>query len=341
MKQSKAIARPAGKVINTHKRIDFGKLLSLLPVDISLSMAKMLAKSRPLEVYPGWYFGVAEHNPSGMVRLRRAIWAHCRKNQVQKPIVMKWYDGLSINVYLGNDASRCLFIDGCIEPNEFTFLGKVIESGMVFIDGGANDGLYTLFASRCVGQTGAVLAIEPSSREFKRLQANLQLNHLTNVRPLQIALSNRNGSATLQIAGYEHEGQNTLGKFAHEGIECKGTEQTILKRLDDLASEEKLTRVDIIKLDIEGAEFLALEGAEHIFTTFRPLLLLELSDEALRCQGSSAAEMLARLKSWDYAIYAFDSASGELAMAREGEKLSDNIVAAHPDRTWRGLNDNP
>jgi hypothetical protein len=93
----------------------------------------------------------------------------------------------------------------------------------------------------------------------------------------------------------------------------------------------------VIKLDVEGAEFAVLQGARHTLTSSRPLLLLELSDDALREQQSSAAEVLGLLGSLGYDVFTFDPASGRPARAAGGARLSPNVVAAHPDRTWRAL----
>ncbi len=308
-----------------------------LPTSVLLVLAKILAPRRSLEPYPGWYFAAGESDPEAPVRLRSAVWKTCNSRKMERPIVMSWYDGIRVYVYLGNDVSRCLFIVGCIEPNEFAFLDSVIEPGMVFVDAGANDGLYSLFASRRVGAEGAVLAIEPSDREFKRLQANIRLNALTNVRTRQVALSNRNGQGTLRIAGYEHEGHNTLGAFLHASVECVRTEQVVLQQLDDLLDQEGLQCVSLIKLDVEGAECSAFEGARRTLTTSRPLLLLELSDAALRCQGSSDEKVLALLRTFDYDIYTFDKASGRPVKAHRHSELSHNVVAVHRGRTWGAL----
>lgn len=249
---------------------------------------------------------------------------------------MDWYNGTRAYVYLGNDISRCLFVGGCIDPNEFAFLDRVMEPGMLFIDVGANDGLYTLFAAPRVG---AVVAVEPSRREFERLRANLELNGLTNVLARQIALSDQPGEGTLSVGGYEHEGQNTLGGFSYIGVELGYTEKVTLKRLDDFLEEEGLKNIDIIKLDIEGAEFSVLNGARQTLAKSRPLLLLELSDAALQRQGSTSAEVVALLRSLGYETYTFDESSGRPVKTTNHSKFSNNIIAAHPGRSWKGLND--
>ena len=302
-----------------------------------LRLAKAMAWTRPLKPYPGWHFGVDEEPElKGKVKFRLAIWDYFNRYRLQRPIIMDWYNGSRTYVYIGNDISRCLFVGGCIDPNEFAFLDRVIDPGMVFIDVGANDGLYTLFAAPRVG---TVLAIEPSSREFERLRANIELNRLRNVIALQVALSDLPGEGTLCVGGYEHEGQNTLGEFSYVGVELGYKEKVELKRLDDLVDQAGLKNVDIIKLDLEGAEFSVLRGAMRTMTVFRPLLLLELSDVALKRQGSTAGEVVSLLQSLGYEIYTFDETSGKPVKAADYSKLSHNIVAAHPVRNWVGLND--
>jgi hypothetical protein len=112
--------------------------------------ARSLAVVRPLVPYAGWTFGADFDNPDLAFRMRRQIWEYCNERKLEVPFVFDWYDGLRLNLYLGNDLSRQLFIAGCVEPNEFAFLAQILCPGMVFIDAGANDGLFTLFASRRV-----------------------------------------------------------------------------------------------------------------------------------------------------------------------------------------------
>ncbi len=302
-----------------------------------LRLAQAVAWTRPLEPYPGWYFGIEEEpEPRGKVKFRLQIWDYFNRYRLQRPIIMDWYNGTRTYVYIGNDTSRCLYVGGSIDPNEFAFLNRVLEPGMVFIDVGANEGLYTLFAAPRVG---SVLAIEPSSREFERLRANIELNRLTNVNAVKVALSDQPGEATLFVGGYEHEGQNTLGEFSYVGVELGYKEKVELKRLDDLVEQEGLKSVDVIKLDLEGAEFSVLSGAMKTMAAFRPLMLIELSDDALKRQGSSAAELISLLQSLGYEIFSFEETSGKPVKAVEYLKLSNNIVAAHPSRTYVGLND--
>jgi FkbM family methyltransferase len=272
-----------------------------------------------------------------MERLRLALWQYCHARRMERPIRMSWGRALQIYVYLGNDASRCLFVGGCIEPNEFAFLGGCLEPGMVFVDVGANEGIFTLFAAERVTGGGSVLAVEPSRREFERLQANLRLNALQNVRTSRLGLSNASGEGVLHVAGYPHEGHNTLGGFVYGSVTPSHTEAVVLERLDDLVEAEGFGRVDVLKLDAEGAEYAVLEGARRTLAQHRPLLLLELSDAALQRQGRSVAAILGLLREAQYDLYTFDVASGRPVPAAPGRPLSPNVVAAPRGCPWPGL----
>src|SRR5689334_6531697 len=81
-------------------------------------LAPLLAQIRPLKPYSGWYFGIAEDNAGWPAHVRAAVWRFCREQRLQPRAVLNWHYGLRVNAYLGNDMSRCLYIGGCIEPNE-------------------------------------------------------------------------------------------------------------------------------------------------------------------------------------------------------------------------------
>lgn len=291
-----------------------------------LLVARCLAKLRPLGVYPGWYFSVAETSQRALVKLRQAIWNTCHERRLQKPIVFRWYDRSKINLYLGNDVSRPTYIGGCIEPNEFAFIGSVLKPGMVMIDIGANDGLFTVFAAKRVGKKGRVFAFEPSTREFARLKANIALNRLRNVTAVPKALSNISGSTQLKISEYGHEGQNTLGDFAH-AVKQAGIQMVEVCRLDEWLRGQDICRLDLIKIDVEGAEHKVLQGGQETIRKFKPIILVELLDKALQYQGSSAGQVIQFLLDLNYRIYDFSLGSGK-PVPSDFRTHSDNIVAS-------------
>ena len=284
-----------------------------------------LAYLRPLIPYPGYKFDSDWNNPDLAFRMRRKVWTWCLEHRFELTVEFFWHLGLHLRLHLANDLSKQLFVAGCFDPNEFAFLHRVLKPGMTFLDAGANEGLYTVFASRCVGETGRVLAFEPSAREFARLEGNIAVNGLRNVKLYSAALADQDAGASLLIAASEHSGQNTLGAFSHDGVAEASREQVAVRRLDILLAEEGLRGLDVLKIDVEGAETRLLSGAMETLRRFRPALLLEINEAALWKQGSSAAELVGLLESLDYKTIAFEETTG-LPAPCEGKTREGNIL---------------
>ncbi len=265
----------------------------------------LFASRAKIEPYPGWILGKKESGPGVLLKLRRRLW-----KLLKTPCLIRWVGGLRIYIYPGNEITRAIFLTGRYEPNEFAFLDKTLKPGMTFIDAGANTGLYTLFGAKKVGDHGTVLAIEPSDREFQRLEKHIDINALTNVRPVKVAISNCSGEVELLVATEEKSGHNTLGAFGYDSVKAQGKEWVHVERLDDVVKQAGLKRVDLIKMDIEGAEFFALQGAAEVLNQFHPIVLLELSDKSLKNQGCSSEQVWNFLTQMGYRIYGFGDDTG-------------------------------
>ncbi|WP_421999561.1 FkbM family methyltransferase [Reyranella sp.] len=284
-------------------------------------------RGRP-RLFPGWTFACEYFVERRWMALRRgALWEFALERQLVFPLTVAWYGGTRVEVTLGNDQSLCLFVAGSFEPNEFAFLDRVVRPGMTFVDIGANEGLFTLFASRRVGRQGRVVSVEPSSRERASLEANLRRNGIGNVTVVPHALADRPGSARLQIAARLHGGHNTLGAFTYDDVDAVAVEEVAVETLDALAARLALGKVDVIKIDVEGAEVKVLSGGRALLAAHRPILLIEANDGALKGQGASTDALLATLRELGYRIEVFSDSTGEVVpMAPDGSP-SANIVA--------------
>jgi FkbM family methyltransferase len=251
---------------------------------------------------------------------------------------MPWFTGLRIYAYPNDEINRSIFLTGCYEPSGFYILGRLLKPHMTFVDVGANLGLYTLFAAQRIGHHGLVVAIEPSRREFHRLRSNVEANGLRNVCLLQMAVSNYPREADLLIAEEQKAGHNTLGAFGYP-TKMQSIEQVNVETLDRIVCRESLRRVDVVKMDIEGAEFCALLGASETLAKFHPALFLELSDRTLQHQGASSRQVWDFLVEREYRIYVFDGATGLPAPAQPRDYFdAENIIAIHkssgPTAPW-------
>jgi FkbM family methyltransferase len=314
--------------------------LRILPVDATLiksaseeeltRLAESIAILRPLVPYPRWRTDADLNNPDLTFQLRRWLWQHFNDRKQAAPVIVPWHGGTRLRLFLGNDISAQIYIAGCMEPNEFAFLDRILQPGMTFLDVGANDGIYAVFAASRVGTDGTVWAFEPSAREVARLQFNLDLNHLS-VRVFPIALADVSGQANLTVAGYEHEAHNTLGAFAYQGIEAKGAETVVVRQLDAVIQDNPVPRIDVIKLDVEGAELRVLRGAILTLERYRPYLLFEVSEKSLHHQNSTREELLTLLQSQRFRLYSFDPLTG-LPMAASPGVYSDNMIAVPAEK---------
>lgn len=297
-------------------------------------MAKLAARPRGMGPYPGWHCGIDYYGNALGPRFRTAIWKYCNERDLESPVRMRFHAGLRVYTYIGNDLSKCLFVGGCYEPNEFAFLDEILQPGMSFVDVGANEGLYTVFAAAKVGMGGRVLALEPSRREYARLTDNVRLNELRNVKALRIAASDFNGKARLRVAGYEHEGHNTLGELGQE-VEFSREEEVQARRLDDVLAEEGVEKVDVVKIDVEGAEEAVIRGMAETLARHRPMMLMEVFDRALRAQGSSAKSLIDLLRSRGYRIFVFSDQDGRPVPLQRAPRESENVLALTEDRMER------
>jgi FkbM family methyltransferase len=314
---------------------NMGRWLIVRAPAIGAAYAAILAPGVPrLEPRPGWVFAQEYYDERRWLACRRgALWEAAREKDLAVPLTIRWHGGTTVDITLGNDNSLCLYVCGSFEPNEFAFVDRVLKPGMVFIDVGANDGYYTLFAARRVGPTGKVIAIEPSSRERAHLQRNLGRNGLDSVHVVSAALGAKAGVVDLHLAHGVHAGHNTLGEFAHDDVERASSERVPLETLDSVVARHGLRRVDLVKIDVEGGEAGVIAGACTVLSSMRPMLLMELNDRALHAQRQSAAALLRTLRQdLGYEILVFSHTSGLVEHVAAGSALSANIVAVPKER---------
>lgn len=100
----------------------------------------------------------------------------------------KLQNGVKIRLHFDSQLSRLIYCEG-FELQERKFLNAFLRPGDIFVDIGANIGLFSLIAARCVGKNGHVYAFEPTAKIYQRLIENVNLNHFKNISYFQLALS--------------------------------------------------------------------------------------------------------------------------------------------------------
>jgi FkbM family methyltransferase len=207
-----------------------------------------------------------------------------------RPCLVYWRDGAWIHRYRGARIPHAQ-LGRAAPPDVFTayarkivFHGYTPREGDVVFDVGAGIGAETLLFSRLVGRAGRVVSIEAHPRTQRRLVDLCKANELVNVTPLQVAASDFDGGAT--ISDLANHLRNTMLDSEADGIEVPA------RRLDTLATELRVVRIDLLKMNIEGAELTALRGlgsmlanTRHVCIACHDFLADESGAEKLRTKG--------------------------------------------------------
>jgi FkbM family methyltransferase len=188
--------------------------------------------------------------------------------------------------------AREVFFTGNFEPPVTRVIRRLVDRGGTFVDVGANWGYFTLMMAEHVGPTGRVVAIEADPRIHAILERNAALNDLPQVRVVHAAAADE--STLLALIGFnEHEDHWGTSRIAG-GTGGTGVSYEVPARsLDDLLDELGVNSVDLIKIDIEGAEGLALAGMSAGLDRGRyARILLELHPTLLAEHDTSLAAIV-------------------------------------------------
>lgn len=179
--------------------------------------------------------------------------------------------GIKIRTRIGNGEGLFCAVAGTdYEPEMRWFLSQM-KQGHVFVDVGANVGIYSLHASRLLGAAEKIFAFEPTPQTHNILLENIRINQIQNIKCLPLALSNRIGHLSL-IEG-DRPASNS---FADEGTNIRKEEAlTQATTLNSFCEEHGVTRIDFLKADIEGGKQALFQGAKESLVRFKPTILFE------------------------------------------------------------------
>jgi FkbM family methyltransferase len=187
------------------------------------------------------------------------------------------------------------------ENENFEFLKQHCKPGAVVIDIGAHIGLFSVVASKIVGENGKVYAFEPSPTTYAFLQKTIQLNKANNViETFQKAVSSAAGTTKFYISDDVIANSNSLVSYL-EDRELKGID-ILLTTVDVFAEEKKIKQLSFIKIDVEGAEYDTLRGAERILKTLRPYCMVGIHPEAIQAKGDTVEGIYNFIKECNYRI---------------------------------------
>jgi FkbM family methyltransferase len=179
---------------------------------------------------------------------------------------------------------------GSYEYDKQRALQRELKVGQVVYDIGANVGFYSLLASVLVGEAGHVYSFEPSPDNLRELRRHLELNHIENCTVVAAAVSSTNGEGA-----FDPSCDRCTGHLA-----ATGAFQVRTLALDEVIQNDGMRPPELMKIDIEGAEYECLKGATKIIQKFNPVIFLATHGSEVH---SACLELLAE---WGYRFQSLD-----------------------------------
>jgi FkbM family methyltransferase len=184
---------------------------------------------------------------------------------------------------------------GSWEPGAGRLLRSLLRPGMNAIDVGANIGYFTLLMARAVGEMGRVLAVEAGPETFQILRANIELGRCTNVESLPVAAGCEPGMVSITSNPFNHGGSTALR--AVDGWRSTPVQAVAL---DDVLDPG--VPVDVIKIDIEGMDHVAVQGLSRTIERWKPVILVEFNPGWLDTRGDRPKEILRDYRDRGYLV---------------------------------------
>ncbi|MGR7995866.1 MULTISPECIES: FkbM family methyltransferase [unclassified Xanthobacter] len=211
-----------------------------------------------------------------------------------------------------------------VEP-ELKYIDKFVHTGDIFVDVGANIGLFTL---KMAPRAGRIVAVEPGKEAGDLLVQNVGLNGFKNVTLVRKGLADAAGRASLFHNPVGDDPQ--AFSLVNDGAATEA-EEVEITTLDQLVADLSLPRVDVIKIDVEGAEQRVLAGGMATISTHHPLIIFEMNCPALLSSGGDPAAPWNTLAELGY-TFARLQWDGTLQPLPTRPTDFCNIVARHPSR---------
>jgi FkbM family methyltransferase len=193
--------------------------------------------------------------------------------------------GVRFECDLKDKVTREIYYTG-FSNRDCRILKGLVKPGQVILDAGANVGYFSLLCAKWLRGRGTVHSFEPFPETGQRFERNLELNPA--IRQLvhihRVALSDSTGTMGMTVPDEGNKGCNFLSS--------SGTVRVDATTLDSFCKEERLTRVDLVKVDVEGSELALVRGAEQSIRRFRPILMIEVNPSALARFGQTAAGLI-------------------------------------------------
>ncbi|MCK4829007.1 FkbM family methyltransferase, partial [bacterium] len=210
----------------------------------------------------------------------------------------------NLKVYLNLEDQRFLAVGNELTRGEIDkILSLFISEEDTFVDVGANQGSYSLIATKILGESGSIVSIEPQPQLAANIKKSLEINSICKFEVHQMAVGDTDGTLDLIIP---RSSSGAAGLYReHSGIDGCTKLKVPVRRFDDSIDWKNFSGSVFVKLDIEGAELAFLKGAQKMMSTHKPLLFMEINPVALTASETSKEELVTTLQNIGYTHYRY------------------------------------
>jgi FkbM family methyltransferase len=221
---------------------------------------------------------------------------------------------------LDSPVARCIVETRRYEPHVTAAIRQVLKPGMVFVDVGANFGYHSLTAAREVGSAGKVHCFEPNPYFCKLLYLSGKVNGFENLEIYPVAVADRK----MNVIYDDTYGNGRISQFDANLESAPDRFVVRAWTLDDVLRDE--SSIDLIKMDVEGAEHLVILGAKNVLQTHRPVIISEFSPAGLRnVSGVSGQDFLQQLVDNRYEISVLEADGGLTGYGLDGRRVIQRL----------------
>jgi len=220
------------------------------------------------------------------------------------------------------------------ERAEWMYYIRYLKPGMTVFDVGANLGMVTQLFATFVGSSGSVHAFEPSSETFDKLSTVCEFSSLKNVKLNNIAVSDKVGSAEFHIYDADHASWNSLANrpLQDYGIDVQPDKVDVIPTttIDVYCQEHQIDTIDLLKVDVEGAEFDVLKGANEMLRQKRVKCCLFEFGQTTFDMGHQPSEIIEYANSVGYRITNVVAGAPAFPIARDTHRAAFAMNIARP-----------
>ncbi len=253
----------------------------------------------------------------------------------QRPVILTDSCGIKFVNYPWDKTPLEKLISRRIYQEEIAAMKKLIKPGDLIFDVGANVGFMSCFLAQLTGGNGQVYAFEPVRETFYQLKENLALNRAENVCPHRLAIFKDKKNITMNLFAQTNSGWNSLGKPRFKELAPISEEEAPADTLDNFCADNKIDKINFLKIDVEGFEKYVLLGARQLLQNKRiEYLAFEISEIPLKGSGVKPKEVFDILKSCSYQSYQFDRKQNKFeGPIDDSQEFLKNYYASYHDLT--------